>query len=478
MRPNILLITSEDNGPHLGCYGDPFCKTPTLDRLASEGVLFTQAYVSQAGCSQSRSSIFTGLYPHQNGQIGLATHRLTMYHASFPNVFSELKRVGYRTGIIGKIHVNPESAFPLDFHSKIKGGFSNRNVRAIADTAQNFFRAGEEPFLLMINYKDAHRPFIKQAHGLPEIPLDAGDVEILPEIGIETEPLKEQLANYYNCIMRLDTGIGMLLEELEKSGLRENTLVIYLGDHGQDILRGKRSSYEGGTRVPLIIYCPPEILGQQATTHPEGLVVDELVTMIDLLPTFQELTGIEVSPGLPGRSLLPLLSGEQAEWREYLFTEFHMHSGHNFYPQRTVRDSRYKLIHNLLYNEVNPDFQFTMNKFIDEDAFYRELEKSPSHIREAYTLLRDPPEYELYDLQNDPYEFHNLAGQADVRSILEGLKAELQQWQEQTDDPLRFDKNLRKLKAEVDSCFITGEYIKKDKWYYPEYFSEKQSTGE
>jgi len=469
-RPNILLITSEDNGPQLSCYGDPYCKTPNLDKLASEGVLFSSAYVSQAGCSQSRSTIFTGLYPHQNGQIGLATHNLRMYHDSFPNIFSELKKAGYRTGIIGKIHVNPESSFPLDYHSPIKGGFGNRDVMAIADTAINFISSAEDPFVLMVNYKDAHRPFIEQAGGLPEDPIEAGDIEVLPEIGIETGFIMEQLADYYNCIMRLDTGIGMLLDKLAEAGKRENTFVIYLGDHGQDIIRGKRTSYEGGTRIPLIMYCPEKVLSPSGDTPSKGRVVSEMVSLIDLLPTLQELTGIEQTAGLPGKSLMPFFKGQDPEWREYLFTEFHLHSGHNFYPQRTVRDSRYKLIHNLLHGEINPGYQFTVDRFLNIVAFNQELEQSPIHVKNAYGIMKEPPEYELYDLENDPYEFHNLAGDPSARDILEKLKGKLGQWQEQTNDPLRNDENLQNLKAELDSCFVTGEYVKKKMWYYPEYF--------
>ena len=117
-KPNILLITSEDNGPHLSCYGDPYVRTPCLDKLAADGIRFTNAYVTQAGCSPSRASIFTGLHPHQNGQIGLATHYLRMYRKDIPNIFRSFKSAGYRTGVIGKIHVNPESAFPLDYHEK------------------------------------------------------------------------------------------------------------------------------------------------------------------------------------------------------------------------------------------------------------------------------------------------------------------------------------------------------------------------
>lgn len=470
IRPNILLITSEDNGPHLGCYGDPFCLTPNLDKLASEGILFSRAYVTQAGCSQSRASIFTGLYPHQNGQIGLATHRLRMYHGAFPNIFSELKNAGYRTGVIGKIHVNPESAFPLDFHSRIKGGFSNRNVGAIADTALNFFASGEDPFILMVNYKDAHRPFIRQAGDLPEVPLDAADVEVLPEIGIETEGIRQQLAHYYNCIMRLDTGIGLLLERLKEAGMKENTLVIYLGDHGQDIIRGKRTSYEGGTRVPLIMYCPPSIRSGREGVRAQGRVVEELVSTIDLFPTMLDITGIKADADLPGSSLMPLIQGEVPAWREYLFTEFHMHSGVNFYPQRTVRNGRYKLIHNLMHEENNPEYQFALDKFHDRDAFARALELSATEVRKAYGILHSPPEFELYDLEKDPHEFHNLAEDPSVILVLEGLKEKLKQWQEHTLDPLLQRENLDKLKAEVDSCFIDGEYAKKEAWYYPEYF--------
>ena len=462
VKPNILLITSEDNGHQLSCYGDPYCKTPNLDILASEGILFSSASVTQAGCSQSRASIFTGLYPHQNGQIGLATHNLAMYNDSFPNIFSELKAAGYRTGVIGKIHVNPESSFPLDYHSTIRCGFRNRDVGAVADTAFKFISSSEDPFILMVNYTNAHRPFIKQAKDLPQYPLKAGDVEVLPEIGIETEFIKEQLANYYNCIMRLDAGIGMLLGKLDETGKRESTMVIYLGDHGQDIIRGKRTSYEGGTRIPLIMYCPGGILsgsgdrdkkstGDQVTNG-EGKVINEMVSTIDLLPTMLEIAGIAEILNLPGKSLMPFIIGQNPEWRKHLFTEFHLHSGHNFYPQRTVRNSRYKLIHNLMPGEINPGYQFTLDRFINIEAFNKQLDISPSSVRNAYMILKEPPEYELYDLENDPFEFHNLARDPSSLNILEELQGELVQWKEQSNDPLRYDGNLQKFIAELDSC--------------------------
>lgn len=179
-RPNVLLIVSEDNGQELGCYGEPYVQTPVLDKLAAEGVLFKNAYVAQAGCSQSRASFLTGLYPHQNGQIGLATWKFRMYDENTPNIVRSLKEAGYRTGIIGKLHVNPESAFPFDFKAIPSSNFSRKNQGNYAKEAKRFMTAGDAPFFLSINYPDAHRPFTTQIDGLPEKPLTGVDVPPSP----------------------------------------------------------------------------------------------------------------------------------------------------------------------------------------------------------------------------------------------------------------------------------------------------------
>ena len=463
-RPNILLITSEDNGPHLGCYGDPYVRTPHLDKMAAEGTRFANAYVTQAGCSPSRASIFTGLYTHQNGQIGLATHNMRLYRDDTPNIFRSAKKAGYATGVIGKIHVNPESSFPLDLHAKRPGGFNNRDIRWEAGKAREFMEKHERPFLLMINYNDAHRPFIRQQHGLPERPLDPADVKPLPQIGLDTPTIRESTANYYNCMMRLDSGIGLLLETLEITGKQNDTLVIYLGDHGADILRGKRTSYEGGVKVPLIARWPGRMKA--------GQVRRELVSTIDLLPTVLETTGAPRVKGLPGRSLVPLFEGRTVEWRERLFTEFHLHSGHNFYPQRTVRDKRYKLILNLMHGTLNPGYSFTNDRFFEPGEIENVLKKSPPHVRRAYERIRVSPEYELYDLEKDPHEFHDLAAKEEHREILNELKRALEEWRKRTKDPLLKPENLKRLKAEVDWCWETGEYRKRKDWGYPTYFFE------
>ena len=142
-KSNILFIVSEDNGPEIGCYGAPV-KTPHLDKLATEGTLFRNAYVPQAGCSQSRAAFLTGLYPHQNGQIGLATWKYAMYSGKIKNVVKTLGKAGYRTGIIGKLHINPKSAFPFDFEAIPSANFSRKNMGDYVEHAAKFIKQSDQ----------------------------------------------------------------------------------------------------------------------------------------------------------------------------------------------------------------------------------------------------------------------------------------------------------------------------------------------
>jgi len=432
LQHNILFIVSEDNGPDIGCYGAPV-GTPNLDRLAKEGTRFDRAFVTQAGCSPSRASFLTGTYPHQNGQIGLATWKYSMYREQTPNLVNDLKKSGYRTGIIGKIHVNPEDAFDFDWREGRGGNFKRENLDRYAEAALEFINASDEPFYLQVNYPDAHAPFLPQVDGRPAEILTADMVEPLPHIGLSNQDLKQKTADYYNCMMRLDDCVGELMQKLKESGKYENTLIVYIGDHGADLIRGKRTCYEGGVRIPMIISWPGH--GKQ------GFVYDGLVSTIDLFPTFMEASGTPVPEHLRGISLLTSLNGNSAKIREYLFTEYHVHSHHNPFPQRAVRNERYKLIHNLVSGRENPGFAFTLSKKIDPEEMEEALKKAPKNVVEAYESMENPPEYELYDLEKDPYEWNNLAGKKKYREIQDELTGALHTWQEQTLDPMR-DKDL------------------------------------
>jgi N-sulfoglucosamine sulfohydrolase len=467
-RPNVLLIVSEDNGPELGCYGDPYARTPNLDRLASEGVRFERAFVTQAGCSQSRASFLTGLYPHQHGQIGLATWGFRMYREDTPNLPRNLKTTGYRTGIIGKLHVNPESAFPFDYRETPGANFGRRQLADYAKHAAGFIGASDRPFFLSVNFPDAHDPWIRQVDGLPKAPLTGKEVKAMPYVGVDPKGMREMVADYYNSIARLDACVGELLAALEKSGKAANTLVIYLGDHGADFLRGKRTCLEGGLRVPLILRWPGRATPQ---------VRRELVSTVDLMPTVLGAAGAPAVAGLPGHALQPLLSPGEPKWRTHLFAEYHAHAaGADYFPQRSVRSDRFKLIENLLPGEIHPDYERTLTK-LSKDS---ERRGGPSDLRDAiagateqvknaYARMRGPPRYELYDLEEDPFEFHDLASRPEHAETLAGMVRELTGWRKATSDPLLAPSNLERLTEEVRGVDSKAEG-KGLTWGYPDYF--------
>lgn len=430
-QPNLLLITADDLGLQLGCYGDKAIRTPNLDALAAHGRLFDNAYVAQASCSPSRSAMFTGLYPHANGQYGLLNANAGFeLHEPLrkQTIPALLKQHGYRTGILGKLHVGPEASFPFDARLRA----DTRDVRAAAAEAGKFLR-GSGPFFLMANYSDPHvlgrspRPpaeaFPTQYKGVPETPLKVGEVPPLPFQQIDTPEQIERVTQYYNAVMRFDAAVGLLLTELAAAGHADDTVILLVGDHGPPFFRGKTSCYEGGVKVPMLAVWPG--------VFPAGERTPALVSTVDLLPTLLDAAGLPVPQGLHGRSLRHTL--EPAQHREFLATEFHFHGSMPFYPRRTIRDARYKLIHNLRAGQAKP------TTGIDGDAAYGMGQKPPfagSRIGNAFERAANPPEFELYDLQADPWEFDDLAAAPAQAATLARLQAALLDWRRQTNDPL------------------------------------------
>ena len=446
-KPNVLFITADDLGLQLSCYGDKVIRTPHLDRLAARGTQFEVAYVAQASCSPSRSAMFTGLYPHANGQYGLmgrtnapsgfAVHQ----HLHDKTIPAYLKRLGYRTGIIGKLHVAPENSFPFDFRRRPR--IATREVRKVAVTAGEFWReTGDQPFFLMVNYSDPHASraadavggwtFHDQVDGLPENPLPPDGAPPLSFQGIDTPLQIKRVSGYYNTIKRLDDGIGLLMKELDDAGHADNTLIIFCGDHGPPFARGKTTVYESGTRVPMIVDWP-------GVSRP--MVSKAMVSTVDILPTILDAVGEPIPGGLHGKSLRPVVSDPAAEWREYLVAEFHFHGRRPFFPRRAIRDDRFHLIHNVLAGRNRP------STGIDGDQAYRLSKTSRfdnTAVRQAFETFADPPEYELYDLDSDPAEFENLAGRPELAIVEKRLKKALRDWQDQTDDPILDPAFVRK----------------------------------
>jgi len=465
--PNILLIVSEDNGPDLGCYGNENVHTPVLDQLAESGVRFDNAYVTYSVCSPSRSTLFTGLYPHQNGQIGLATHKYRMFK-DFTSLPEYLKEKGYRTACLGKLHVNPESAIPFDYR-EIKGSnFAKRGLERYAAKAKDFVEQSDDPFFLMVNFPDAHFPVQKRVEGRPTKIVEPDELETsLPFVGLTSERLKDYTANYYNCMNRLDESVGMLLDELKSIKALENTVIIYLGDHGAQFSRGKCSNYEGALKVPMMISWPDVIKPDQNRT--------ELISSIDIVPTILDIANVDKPAELPGYSFIPLCAGESYNKRDYLFADGAGATPRMYFPRRSVRGERYKLIHNLLRRE-NPHVAFYEQQkgHFEAGTSKETVQNADSIWKNVYATWKNPPEFELYDLQNDPLETVNLAHDDRCKTELNRLKKALVNWQNQTNDPLADEKRLNLLSNEMDSiaaAYPNLGYRKKKgfEWQYPYY---------
>lgn len=438
-RPNVLLITADDLGLQLSCYGDQTIDTPNIDQLAATAVQFRTAYVTQASCSPSRSSMFTGLYPHGNGQYGLLNANVgfrvheQLVDTLLPNV---LKKHGYRTGIIGKLHVGPEREFQFDLRTG--EGFGSREIRKQIGFARQFISdESDQPWFLMFNLFDPHvarsrQPdgsrgpqfFPHQVKGIPEQVISAADVSAWPWQQIDTPAQRKKIAGYYNCVQRIDVAIGMLSELLQETDQQNESLVIFLGDHGPPFTRGKTSCYESGLRVPFIVRWPGVSEPHQSA---------RLVSSVDIYPTIMDAAGIEMELPRHGRSLRPVLKQDNAAeaWRRALVAEFHFHGASPFFPRRAITDGRFKLIHNLRAQEASA------SESIDGDSAYAEAQRLPERdrVRLAMQRLKNPPEWELYDLESDPIEFDNRYGDAALAEEQKRLRRTLSQWQQETSDP-------------------------------------------
>lgn len=424
-RPNILLIVSEDNSEQIGCYGETRVHTPVLDGLAGTGVRYTRAYVPYSVCSPSRAAFLTSTYTRQNGHIGLATHRFS-FHSNFKTMPAYFRETGYYTGFIGKTHVNPESVVEdfIDFRGVKHANFSNtHSIEDYATEARTVFenaKAADKPFLCILNYSDAHRRFIGTSNaGYPTVNVNGTEAEPLPWIGVETPALRREMRNYLNCMNRLDEGIGLVLKGLDELHARDNTIVVYLADHGGDFPRGKTTCYEGGVKVPMIVNYP--------TSFPKGQVETALVSSMDILPTLLQEAGIDIPEELMGTPLQSL-QDSKAPRRKYIHTFSTGSSANILHLTFGICDERYKLI----YNPVRATNTAAISRYANTSI--PKALWDPAYI--------DPPEFELYDLESDPNEFTNLSDNPEFLKTRERLFRAMRKFQKEINDPFLHRKNI------------------------------------
>ncbi|MDB2674129.1 sulfatase [Akkermansiaceae bacterium] len=448
-RPNVLFIVSEDNSEHLGCYGEKRVHTPVLDGLAESGIRYTRAYVPYSVCSPSRAVFLTGLYTRQTGHIGLATHKFAMWR-DFKTMPAYFKEAGYFTGFLGKTHVNPERLVE-DYvnHRAIRNSNFGKTI-SIAKYAEEAkavmekARKAKKPFHLIINYADAHRKFVgRSKNEFPSV-LAKDPAEPFPWIGSDSPGLRREIMNYFNCMNRLDEGIGMVLKEMDNLGVRENTLIVYIADHGADFPRAKGSIYESGTRIPMIVNYP------QAFS--KGKVENGMVSTIDILPTMLEVCGMGVPEELPGRSLVELDLGKR-KGRKYIHTFTTGSSPSLLYLQFGIRGERYKLIYNP-YRHVN---HLAVSRYVNS--------RLPDE--EQVEGFINPPEWELYDLNSDPYEWKNLAEEKGFSGKKKELLVAMQAFQKKIGDPFVNQENRDAFQAEQLKHRVKMAYRKQEGFRWP-----------
>lgn len=450
-RPNIILFVTDDMGADAGCYGNPVIKTPHLDALAKEGVRLTQAFCTTASCSASRSVILTGLHNHATAHFG---HAHAYHHFSaYKNVKSLpvlLAEAGYRTGRIGKLHVEPPEVFA--WQTVLQG--PERNPVVMANNSKAFIsESSDQPFFLYFCTGDPHRsqghlevdpklpadlqpnPFGNKATGgypgVTEVKYDPKDV-LVPPFLPDTPVCRNELAQYYQSISRIDQGLGRLVEILKVAGKYDNTVIIFTSDHGIAFPGGKTTVYEGGLRVPMVV---KEARGQMTEDRGQaGRVSHAMVSHVDLTPTILDYAGaLPKDHKLHGRSWKDAIGEENPAGWDRVNASHTFHEITMYYPMRVVRTRDHKLIWNIAAPLPYP---FASDLWA-APAWQDRYRQGPETLYGKRTVKDyiHRPAFELYDLTADPDETKNLADDPNHAKLLNEMKTELKAFQERTADP-------------------------------------------
>ena len=428
-RPNIVFILTDDQRwDMLSCLGHPFVKTPHLDRLRREGVLFSNAVVTTSLCSPSRASFLTGTYAHTNGVTDNTGREFDPDRTpSFPQV---LQKAGYETAYVGKWHqarhANPRPGFDYWLSFRGQGVYIdpelNENGRAfkgtgymtdlLTDYAVKFVkRAHEKPFCLMLGHKAIHGPFTPaERHkdlyadvSVPEPPnyrddlgskpawqrrRDRNNPTAAPPERLDAKPWSgkksAEFMDYYRTLSAVDDGVGRIYEALAAKGILDDTLVIFASDNGyfkgeHNGLGDKRLPYEEALRIPFLM--------RYAKLIRPNSTIDAMTLNLDLAPTLIELAGAKAPAVMQGRSLMPLLTGKRPKWRESFLYEY--------------------------WVDLNP----LLPRMVGIRTADAKLIRFPE--------IQDIPE--MYDLRQDPHEMRNIAADAAYSARRKRLERELDQ---------------------------------------------------
>ncbi len=426
-RPNILFALADDwSWPHAGVYGDKVVHTPTFDRVAREGVLFTNTFCVAPTCTPSRASMLTGQTIHRLAEGGNLWGILPARFTCYPDL---LEAAGYQVGYTRK-GWDPGS---------LEGSGRTRNPAGprYPNFAQ-FLKSvpAGKPFCFWFGSHDPHRPYVRGSGLHSGMRLE--DVVVPPYLP-DTPEVRGDLLDYYFAVQRFDRDVGDLLQMLKERGLEENTLVVMTGDNGLPFPRAKANLYDAGCHLPLAVRWPAKVKG--------GRVVDDLVSFTDFAPTYLEAAGLPIPADMTGRSFLGLLTGDKAGGRDKVFLARERHAnvrrGDASYPARAVRTKDFLYVRNLRpdrWPAGDPETWQAVGPFGDIDPGPSKsvlmTRRDDPAIRRFFELAcAKRPAEELYDLRRDPWELVNVAGRPEYAADQDRLRAELDRWRRDTGDP-------------------------------------------
>ncbi|MEM6280311.1 MAG: sulfatase-like hydrolase/transferase, partial [Verrucomicrobiota bacterium] len=410
--PNILWVTSEDNGPHLGCYGDEYSISPNIDALAAKSLRFTRASSNAPVCAPARTTVISGIYPPATG----APHMRSM--APLPEDIrmfpAYLRELGYYTSNRSKEDYNLEKSDDVWDDSSRNGHWKNR--------------AEGQPFFSVFNSTLSHESKIRNEIEEKLKIHDPAEARV-PAYHPDTPEVRKDWAQYYDRITQMDSEIGGWLNELEEAGLSEDTIIVYWGDHGSGMPRNKRWPYNSGLHVPMLIHIPEKFQHLAPDGYEAGGTSNRMVGFIDLAPTMLSLVGIEPKEFMHGLAF----AGEYEVSGEEFSYGFRGRMDERYDLVRTVLGERYVYLRHYMPHRIYGqyiDYMFQTPTTKVWHQMYHDGE-----LNEAQSLFwQKKPTEELYDLETDPDEVVNLVGSEDHAEVLAKMRAAHVAWESRIRD--------------------------------------------
>lgn len=463
-RPNVLIVTVDDMScDSVGAFG---CKlsdtTPNIDALAAAGLRYEHAHVQVGNCYPSRNVMFSGRYPHNTGVEGF----YQVKNPDYPHMVDLMKQAGYFVGIRGKVsHSTPYQPYAWDADLTILDG-EKQDVKNppsyYRSTRRGIEMAGEagKPFCLNVNISDPHKPFyamgktgaVVEDPNVPSRVFSADEVPV-PGFLFDHPDVRKELAHYYSSVRRADDCFAQIMKALRESGKDQETVVIFLSDHGMPLPFAKTALWHHSTRTPWIVRWP-------GVTKPGHVDQKHMISAVDLLPTILDIVGVDPPAGFDGRSFAPTLRGEDQSGRNIVYKVYNENSGGNRSPMRSVQSKRFGYLFNP-WSDGERVFRTATTGTMSYRAMVK-IAPDDERIAARLELFQHGVPEEFYDYENDPDALHNLIDdpayaeelakhRAAMRKLMVDSNDHILEAFDNRDDPELVSKYVDRVQAEANA---------------------------